>query len=122
MRKPDLTHALRVQGGGFSPALAADDIEQLSDLEEDADEADSGSLQPAANPGDATQLAAMELDNGGATRIRRLRELRELRDEVVALLRDVPSAGPLPMELSKRTLTLRRLVAPFMGASTALSP
>ena len=121
MRKPDLTHALRqiVQGGGFSPALAADDIEQLSDLEEDADEADSGSLQPAANPGDATQLAAMELDNGGATRIRRL---RELRDEGVALLRDVPSAGPLPMELSKRTLTLRRLVAPFMGASTALSP
>ena len=53
------------QGGGFSPSLAADDIEQLSDLEEDeeeedADEAAPGSLQPAAGPGDATQLEAME--------------------------------------------------------------
>jgi len=109
------------QGGGFSPSLAADDIEQLSDLEddeeeEDADEAAPGSLQPAAGPGDATQLEAMELDDGGAKRIRRL---RELRDEVVALLRDVPSAGPLPMELRKRALALRRLVAPFMGASEA---
>ena len=109
------------QGGGFSPSLAADDIEQLSDLEdddeeEDADETAPGSLQPAAGPGDATQLEAMELDDGGAKRIRRL---RELRDEVVALLRDVPSAGPLPMELRKRALALRRLVAPFMGASEA---
>ena len=51
----------------------------------------------------------MELDDGGAKRIRRL---RELRDEVVALLRDVPSAGPLPMELRKRAFALRRLLAP----------
>tara|TARA_Y100000389_G_scaffold131005_2_gene128449 strand:+ start:9248 stop:12046 length:2799 start_codon:yes stop_codon:yes gene_type:complete len=101
------------QGGGFSPSQAADDIEQLSDLEEDADAAVP---QPAAGPGDATQLEAMELDDGGATRLRRL---RELRDDVVALLRDVPSGGPLPMELRKRALALRRLVAPFMGASEA---
>ena len=109
------------QGGGFSPSLAAYDIEQLSDLEEDEEEEDAdevapGSLQPAAGPGDATQLEAMELDDGGATRIRRL---RKLRDDVVALLRDVPSAGPLPMEPRERALELRRLVAPFMGASEA---
>ena len=109
------------QGGGFSPSLAADDIALISDLEEDDEEEDGddaapGSLQPAAGPGDATQLEAMELDDGGAKRIRRL---RGLRDEVVALLRDVPSAGPLPMELRKRALALRRLVAPFMGASEA---
>ena len=109
------------QGGGFSPSRAADDIEQLSDLEddeeeEDADEAAPGSLQPAAGPGYATQLEAMELEDGGATRIRRL---HELRDDVVALLRDVPSAGPLPMELREWALALRRLVDPFTGASEA---
>ena len=104
-------------GGGFSPSLAAGDIEQLSDLEEeDADEAAPGSLQPAAGPGKATQIEAMELDDGRATRRRRL---RELRDKVVALLRDVPSAGPLPMELRNRALALRRHVAPYMGASEA---
>lgn len=95
---------------GFSASIAADDIEGISDLEDDADAA------APTGPGSATQLEALYLDDGEETRKKRL---RDLRDKVVKLLRDVPNGDPLPMALRKRALALRKLVQPFMGASEA---
>lgn len=65
----------------------------------------------------------MDLDDGGAKRIRRL---RELRDEVVALLRDVPSAGPRLERLLaarfKGTDELSQLVDATLQAGVVAAP
>ena len=96
---------------GFSPALAADDLEEMSDIDDDELEEEK-----APKPGNATQIANEVLDEGAGTRVRRL---RELRDEVVELLRAVPNAGPMPSDLYQRAQTLRRYVAAFMSVSEA---